>query len=62
MKVLNKDRWNDEGHLFTSWDGHAIGHNTPSRWFKDFLTDLRERQMVEQIKAGAPRKVLSSSR
>lgn len=46
------DRWHDLGYLFTTWDGRPMGHNTPSRWFNDFQTEIRSKQQAEQLKLG----------
>lgn len=48
------DKWHDSDYLFTAHDGLPMGHNTPTRWFKDFLDSVRERQRQEQLSAGVP--------
>lgn len=48
------DKWHDSDYLFTTYNGLPMGHNTPTRWFKDFLDSVRANQRQEQMSAGVP--------
>jgi integrase len=54
QKEQQKDNWHDNDYLFTAYGGLPMGHNTPTRWFKDFLADQRAKQQWEQTAAGIP--------
>ena len=36
--LLLKEKWIDEGWVFTQWDGKPMYPDTPSHWFREFLT------------------------
>lgn len=48
-------KWQDYDYLFTGFDGSPTGHNTPSRWFKNYIIKLRQIQYKEQIEAKVPK-------
>lgn len=54
QKEKLKEKWHETEYLFTTFDGLPMGHNTPTRWFKDFLDALRADQRQEQTAAGIP--------
>ena len=37
-------KWKDNGYLFSGFDGSPLGHNSPSRWFHEYLLKLRNIQ------------------
>ena len=37
-RLLLKEKWIDEGWVFTQWDGKPMYPDTPSHWFREFLT------------------------
>lgn len=37
MRVLLGDQWQDEGWIFTQWNGLPMHPQTPSKWFSKFL-------------------------
>ena len=59
-KARLKKKWKDHNYLFSGYDGSPLGHNSPSRWFHNYLLRLRNIQLQNntQLKGSSTEKNL----